>query len=160
MSDTLADTLERLREAVTAAVDNGALVVTDDTALIDAVSAYGPAMFSATHAQAQLDSLPQVELAVLDAAAAFADEAAAVQLVSRLRDVCASRVLVIGAPRPGASLGREQLVGLGFRRWDTTGEGDDRRRWYEFSLADYKVTPDWLNARHWANPELWDRYRW
>ncbi|RZU98484.1 DUF6231 family protein [Spiribacter vilamensis] len=160
MSDDTVSTLERLGEAVAAARDNGVLVITDDTALADTLSAHNPTIVDAPDAQARLDALPSVELAVVDAAAGFADEAAAVQLVSRLRDVCASRVLVIGAPRSGAVLGRQQLVGLGFRRWDTTGEGDSRRRWYEFSLADYKVTPDWLNARHWANPALWDRYRW
>ena len=160
MSDHAEDTVARLREATAAAQDNGVLMITDDGVLADALSAYNAAIVDATEAQARLDALPTVELAVVDAAAAFADEAAAVQLVSRLRDVCASRVLVIGAPQSGASLGRQQLIGLGFRRWETTGEGDSRRRWYEFSLADYKVTPDWLNARHWANPALWDRYRW
>ncbi|AGY91941.1 hypothetical protein SPICUR_04820 [Spiribacter curvatus] len=160
MSEHSVDTLDRLRDAVAAAQDNGALVITDDDALSTPLSAETVAIVAAREAQAGLENLPQVELAVVDGAAAFADEAAAIQLVSRLRDVCASRVLVIGAPQSGALLGRQQLIGLGFRRWETTGEGDDRRRWYEFSLADYKVTPDWLNARHWANPELWDRYRW
>ena len=160
MSDHAIDTVKRLQEAVAAAQDNGALIITDDAALADALSAHNAAIIDATDAQARLDALPHVELAVVDAAAAFANEAAAVQLVSRLRDVCASRVLVIGAAQSGATLGRQQLIGLGFRRWETTGEGDSRRRWYEFSLADYKVTPDWLNPRHWANPALWDRYRW
>ncbi|MDD3447840.1 MAG: DUF6231 family protein [Gammaproteobacteria bacterium] len=31
---------------------------------------------------------------------------------------------------------------------------------YGFDIATYKVTPDWLNSRYWANPELWDRYWW
>ena len=30
----------------------------------------------------------------------------------------------------------------------------------EFNIQDYKVSPDWLSARHWAHPELWDIYRW
>lgn len=160
MSSDTASTHERLDEAVVAARDDGVLVITDDTALAESLSAHAPTIVDAYDAEARLDALPSVELAVVDAAAGFADQAAAIQLVSRLRDVCASRVLVIGSPQPGAALERQQLIGLGFRRWDTTGEGDYRRRWYEFSLADYKVTPDWLNARHWANPALWDRYRW
>lgn len=160
MSEHSVDTLDQLRDAVATAQDSGALVITDDDALSTPLSAETVAIIAARDAQAGLDNLPHVQLAVVDGAAAFADEAAAIQLVSRLRDVCASRVLVIGAPQSGALLGRQQLIGLGFRRWETTGEGDNRRRWYEFSLADYKVTPDWLNARHWANPELWDRYRW
>lgn len=31
---------------------------------------------------------------------------------------------------------------------------------YHFDLYDYKRTPDWLNPRHWANPEMWDKHRW
>ncbi len=31
---------------------------------------------------------------------------------------------------------------------------------YHFDLYDYKRTPEWLNARHWAHPELWDKFRW
>lgn len=31
---------------------------------------------------------------------------------------------------------------------------------YQFDIHDYKQTPDWLNPRNWANPELWDKYRW
>ena len=29
-----------------------------------------------------------------------------------------------------------------------------------YNIADYKPVPDWLNPRHWANPELWDKHRW
>lgn len=29
-------------------------------------------------------------------------------------------------------------------------------RLFEFSLSDYKLPPDWLNARYWANPERFD----
>ncbi len=31
---------------------------------------------------------------------------------------------------------------------------------FNYDIRDYKHTPDWLNARHWANPELWGKYRW
>ncbi|APZ44054.1 DUF6231 family protein [Acidihalobacter ferrooxydans] len=31
---------------------------------------------------------------------------------------------------------------------------------YHFDLYDYKRTPDWLNARNWANPEQWNKHRW
>lgn len=29
-----------------------------------------------------------------------------------------------------------------------------------YNISDYKPVPDWLNPRHWANPELWDKHRW
>ncbi|WP_290652932.1 DUF6231 family protein [Aquisalimonas sp.] len=31
---------------------------------------------------------------------------------------------------------------------------------YGFDVGTYKTTPDWLNPRYWANPELWGKYRW
>ncbi len=160
MSASRDATLEQVQSMMSGDFASGALVITDNDALASAVAAADPLVLTARRANERRDELPQVELAMVDAEAGFADEASAVQLVSRLRDVHAAQVLVIGARQAPTLLGRQQLIGLGFRRWAATGEGDRRRRWYEFSLADYKVTPDWLNPRHWANPELWDRYRW
>ncbi len=31
---------------------------------------------------------------------------------------------------------------------------------WQFNLYDYKQRPDWLNAKYWANPENFDKYRW
>ncbi|MGD8939893.1 MAG: DUF6231 family protein [Gammaproteobacteria bacterium] len=31
---------------------------------------------------------------------------------------------------------------------------------YAFDIASYKTTPDWLNNKYWANPELWDKHWW
>lgn len=31
---------------------------------------------------------------------------------------------------------------------------------FGFDLHGYKDRPDWLSPRHWAHPELWDRFRW
>ncbi|WP_019673061.1 DUF6231 family protein [Psychrobacter lutiphocae] len=31
---------------------------------------------------------------------------------------------------------------------------------WQFNLYDYKARPDWLNAKYWANPENYDKYRW
>jgi hypothetical protein len=153
-------TIEQLRAMMTDPGAAGALVITDNEVVAAAVEGAEPTVMGAAAADGHLDALPRVDLAVVDAEAGFASEASAIHLVSRLRDVHAAQVIVIGARESATQLGRQQLIGLGFRRWATTGEAAQRRRWYEFSLADYKVTPDWLNPRHWANPELWDRYRW
>jgi len=48
----------------------------------------------------------------------------------------------------------QQMVSLGFTRQ----VADEPI--YLFDIETYKRTPDWLNARHWANPELWGKYRW
>ena len=31
---------------------------------------------------------------------------------------------------------------------------------FEFEIRSYKQVPDWLNAKHWANPELWGKHSW
>ena len=36
----------------------------------------------------------------------------------------------------------------------------DTLKIWQFNLYDYKPQPDWLNARYWANPENFDKYRW
>ena len=31
---------------------------------------------------------------------------------------------------------------------------------FEFEIRNYKQVPDWLNAKNWANPELWGKHSW
>ena len=31
---------------------------------------------------------------------------------------------------------------------------------FSYDLQDYKQVPDWLNAKYWANPELFGKYWW
>ncbi len=102
---------------------------------------------------------PGLDLAVVDAAGDW-PPGTLPGLVSRLRDVLARRVVILARADNGGDLNRGAIVGLGFHRLGVSEDDSGRRRWYEFDMAHYKVTPDWLNPRHWANPELWDKYRW
>ena len=160
MTTEIPDTLELLETAIESAGDGPSMIVTDALSVRQALEARGVTLFGPDVAESRLDELPRAALAVVDGACAFPSAAVAVQLVGRLRDLHADRVLVIASRDHGAHLGRQELIGLGFQRWASSLDPDGRRRWYEFDIAHYKVTPDWLNARHWANPELWDKYRW
>jgi len=31
---------------------------------------------------------------------------------------------------------------------------------FKYNIMDYKKTPNWLNTDNWANPKLWNKYRW
>ena len=31
---------------------------------------------------------------------------------------------------------------------------------YKYDLNSYKKTPDWLNPDNWANPKMWNKFRW
>ncbi|MDR9406012.1 MAG: DUF6231 family protein [Spiribacter sp.] len=103
--------------------------------------------------------LPATDLAVVDADIALPAEELT-ELLARLRDLLARQVLVIAPTQAQTTFNHAGLIGLGFQRWTSPGAEQPERRWYRFDIRDYKSTPDWLNARHWANPELWDKYRW
>lgn len=85
---------------------------------------------------------------------AVVDEAVATDAVVRLRDLHARSVLAV----------HDQRSPLSPERWRALGyvprSAHDDVTLYGFNLYDYKQRPDWLNAKYWANPELWDRYRW
>ncbi|MGD8710180.1 MAG: DUF6231 family protein, partial [Ectothiorhodospiraceae bacterium] len=81
-------------------------------------------------------------------------------LLSRLRDVRARRVLVVARRDCSSAWSRRSMVGYGFTPFGTAEADGAPAKLYQFDIATYKTTPDWLNARNWANPELWDKYRW
>ncbi|MDR9413953.1 MAG: DUF6231 family protein [Spiribacter sp.] len=159
-TDALVDTSAMLGQLVAECASERVLLISDQSSLTRQVLAHGGQ--SLTGADSQVERLPdaRLELAIVDGEANLSADSATT-LVSRLRDVHAERVVVIAAADEGTTLSRQALIGLGFhRRGISADPGSRRRRWYEFDMAHYKVTPDWLNARHWANPELWDKYRW
>lgn len=110
-------------------------------------------------ALSHLEQSPRYDLALVDSAADI--PATEVPLVlSRLRDLKAGGVLVIARDGAGEPWCRRALIGLGFTLCDESGNRIGGAHLYRFDIATYKVTPDWLSPRHWAHPELWDRYRW
>ncbi|MBI2383193.1 MAG: hypothetical protein HYV18_03885 [Gammaproteobacteria bacterium] len=75
-------------------------------------------------------------------------------LLAALRDRHAGRTLAILDER--SPVQAAECAALGFRRVAHTPGLD----LFRFDLYDYKDRPDWLNPRHWAHPELWDKFRW
>lgn len=85
-------------------------------------------------------------------------------LLAELRDLKA-RQLLAAVPAVAAShhqsfWGLDRMLSHGLEARTILGEGDDALAVYGFHIDRYKRTPDWLNARNWANPENWNRYRW
>lgn len=96
----------------------------------------------------QIDAvLPEAEMAIL---------------LSRLRDIYARKVLVIvPLDLDCGPWDRRALIRLGFTPYgEAGGATGERLLLYQFDIATYKITPDWLSPNNWANPELWDKYRW
>lgn len=72
--------------------------------------------------------------------------------ITRLRDLLARRVLVL-ANTEFTPL----LRSLGFSQIEQVSE---HCIIWQFNILSYKQVPDWLNSKHWANPENWGKYRW
>ena len=75
----------------------------------------------------------------------------------RLRDLFAEQSLLL-TPTPPAELNFSSL-GYTALPLNTDDNTADLISW-QFNLYDYKQRPDWLNAKYWANPENFDKYRW
>ncbi|AOA58433.1 DUF6231 family protein [Acinetobacter larvae] len=80
------------------------------------------------------------------------------QLLVKLRDLWAKRIVLIAhqAQTP-------QLRALGFQQLLDASAGNTAQyalQCWQFNILTYKQVPDWLNAKFWANPENWDKYRW
>lgn len=89
-------------------------------------------------------------LLVLDLAADAAPDAAT-HAHHRLLGMTCRRYpqRVIALIRPAADLAETDLLSFGFRKLAHLEQG----ALHEYRLSDYKLPPDWLNARFWANPE-------
>lgn len=86
-------------------------------------------------------------------------------VIAALRDVHAAR-LVAAIPLGSAWAGHAShwepgdLFALGLRALREYPTGEKTVQLFEFDIAQYKNTPDWLNSKHWANPDLFDKFRW
>lgn len=82
-------------------------------------------------------------------------------LMARLRDVHTRRLCVVmNAAEAAQRWQGTELIAMGLSHWSSETLDGDVVEIYGFDLGTYKVTPDWLNARHWAHPEHWGKFRW
>lgn len=105
-----------------------------------------------------LPALPTQDLVAVGQSLEVLDQRTGDQLLAGLRDLHARRVLLRLDPNPGP-WGHRQIMAFGFQCLFRLPDAP-HTAFYGFDLGNYKVTPDWLNPKHWANPELFDRYRW
>jgi len=82
-------------------------------------------------------------------------------LLARLRDVHARRFCVaLSASGDAHTWQASELIAMGLTHWPSTSVQEADLEIYGFDVGTYKATPDWLNARHWAHPEHWGKFRW
>ncbi|WOE31925.1 MULTISPECIES: DUF6231 family protein [unclassified Acinetobacter] len=77
------------------------------------------------------------------------------QCLVKLRDLWVKRIIVIGADHED-----QLLKALGFTSLLNHEQNMQHFNLWQFNILTYKQVPDWLNAKFWANPENWNKYRW
>jgi hypothetical protein len=86
-------------------------------------------------------------------------------VIARLRDLYSNvlyAALPIGDRWPGliSRWNNSELIAYGLRPARQYTVGGKPFYLYHYDIYDYKLTPDWLNSKHWANPHRWDKERW
>ncbi len=91
------------------------------------------------------------------------DKATGHNVLGRLRDLHARElfvVLPVGDQATPDTWARNELFALGLELVCTQQRNADSIHLYRYSIDRYKTTPDWLNDRNWAHPELFNKHWW
>jgi hypothetical protein len=103
-----------------------------------------------------------VDLAVVAGLLEEHDKRSSEMVLGRVRDLHAGCMLLVVDVERAAANGWQpnDLFALGLERMSRAQENGKSMELFGFDIRRYKTTPDWLNARYWANPQLWDKFRW
>ena len=120
---------------------------------------------SAAAALEQLNIQSRFDMGIVINAIENLEKETGEQLIARLRDVSTARFLValpIGDQWEDTTSTwySNELLGFGMKlvnRYDHDGKPVHI---YKYDITSYKNSPKWLNSRDWANPHLWNKYRW
>ncbi|HEB58715.1 MAG TPA: hypothetical protein ENJ01_05790 [Gammaproteobacteria bacterium] len=107
-----------------------------------------------------ISALYRVDLAFISGVLGRMNKREAEILLAELRDVHAQRVIVVSRESEGAAWQECDFLAMGMYRIGSYVTDDDEINVYTFDLYDYKPTPDWLNSKDWAHPELFDKHWW
>ncbi|MGH8628748.1 MAG: DUF6231 family protein [Gammaproteobacteria bacterium] len=105
------------------------------------------------------------DLALIVGALEHLPKPEALALLSRIRDLQARRMMMVLPMGPSWSGHESQWdpsepLALGMTLYLSSSVAGSPVHVYEFDIERYKATPDWLNPTHWANPQLYGKYRW
>lgn len=116
----------------------------------------------------QITSAPALrcyDLAIVVNTLELMDKKTGGNVIARLRDVYARGLYVAvsaSADQPGirSHWQHAELIAYGLRLVKRYTDDANPMDLYHYDIYDYKTTPDWLNPKHWANPDMWDKARW
>ena len=113
----------------------------------------------------EIDQLPVFDVILLADVLEKLAKPEAEAMIGRLRDLHSRHLFLfirIGQDWPDikSQWRRNDLLAHGFSLYRRYKNDDLEYHLYRFELESYKATPEWLNSQYWANPELFDKYRW
>jgi len=103
---------------------------------------------------ADLDIRLRADVGIIDGQIDNMAHEAGVNLLSRLRDVHCTRVILVVY---GSGWSREELLALGYQE---TKRPSANGRCYLHDAEVFNRPRDWNNPGDWANPENFNKYRW
>ncbi len=152
---TVADEIADLCASVLKARDNAQILVVADRSLRASGEEQRVTWCDGASDLPEQEGGGRFELAIVDTdSAVIANEPALSQLLAALRDRFARRVLVLDQRQ---AMGLNDYLALGFERMPGAAT-DDRQ--FLFDPDAESRQREWNNARNWANPENFERYRW
>ena len=113
----------------------------------------------------RMQTLGRFDFGFLAGALEYLDRETAHGLIARVRDLHVPRFCVLVPMETHRDDYRSRwadadFIALGMTLVDRVSmEGEDSSL-YGFDIDSYKSTPDWLNPKGWAHPELWGKHRW
>ena len=88
------------------------------------------------------------------------DKRSGTELLAGLRNLSVSRMAVLVDHSQAGGWQDTDFFALALQRTARFEQGDRVLTLYTYDLAEYKQVPDWLNAKYWANPEMFGKYWW
>lgn len=109
--------------------------------------------------QQQLLEISPIDLAVISHLTESMNKAAAQQWLGKIKNLYAPHVILISHPQIAEDNGWlfTDYLAMGFRHIAGTEDG---LQVFSYAIETYQPKRDWLNSRFWANPDMYDKYRW
>lgn len=109
--------------------------------------------------QQQLQRISPVDLALISHLTESMSKAEAQQWLGKIKNQYAPHVILISHPELAAEHGWQftDYLAMGFRH---IAGSEDGLQVFSYAIENYQPKRDWLNSRFWANPEMYDKYRW
>ena len=109
--------------------------------------------------QQQLQHIEAVDLAVISHLTESIDKPAAQAWLGTIKNQYAPHVILISHTELATNNQWQftDYLAMGFKHIAGTEEG---LRIFSNAIENYQPKRDWLNSRFWANPEMYDKYRW